>query len=180
MGVISVSSELCKEFIADKFEKTIFPQMSKLFQMFLLGEKAKQFNTQNFGIKEQFSKEDQIILASLLDCIGTVFVHSGEELVNMVPIVGSIVLPFLAIRGSIGKLGREAMEALVRIDCDCLWRPLLIGSGQNLPIRPLLSRQLYTDNSFEVMPVINTQTLYSERCSAILRLIENLPEQNII
>lgn len=175
--MISTLSELCDGFIADRFQSTIFPHMSKLFESLLHivgtssdNEKEKdETRYNNIRIKN----EDENILNSLLDCVSRVFSANGVYLASMVSIVGSIIVPFIALDGTVGDSAMDAMKALVKVDSDCLWRTLMKMSGRDIPKRPLLPV-----NNRVSHPVVESRL--SKRCLEIVHFINDLPEQNIL
>ena len=169
LNIISTLSELCEGFISERFQSTIFPYMSKLFESFLCEDKRK-----NLGRISLYSKEDEHILKSLLVCINRVFSTTGNELAAMVSIVGSIILPFVGLDGDVGDTAMEAMKALVKVDSDCLWRALLRASGINIP-----SRHLLPINNCNIN-IRTTQTHMEKRCLQIVRFVKDLPEPNIL
>lgn len=149
--------------------------MSRLFESFLCEDKRKGKDSGNIL---QYSKEDKHVLKSLLVCVDRVFSTTGNELAAMVPVVGSIILPFVALDGDVGDTAMTAIKALVKVDSDCLWRALLRASGMNIPTRRLLST-----NNHIVHPITihgtTAQTHMEKRCLQIVRFVEGLPEQTI-
>lgn len=172
LDLIAVTSKLCDGFIADRFQSSIFPHMSKLFEALIY-----RVNDVNNNPSKKLSKEDSIILTSLLHCIATTFSTNGLQLASLVPIVGSIILPFLALNENIGDIALETMKTLIEIDSDCLWRALLNASGQGIPPRPLLPMEHRNNCS---KPPKVTQSRLSERSLKLIEFANTLPEPNIL
>ncbi len=173
LNIISILSELCDGFISDRFQNTIFPHMSKLLD-FLLGKILDTNSGNTIARNSLLRKEDDITLNALLDCTCRVFLANGSHLSTMVPIVGSIILPFVGLNGASGLSAMEAMKALVRVDSDCLWRALLQASGTPIPARPLLPLSLQSQTMHS-----NPKSFLSTRCLEIINFVYELPEQDI-
>mmetsp|Transcript_22663 Transcript_22663/g.33874 ORF Transcript_22663/g.33874 Transcript_22663/m.33874 type:complete len:450 (+) Transcript_22663:938-2287(+) len=173
LNMISTLSELCDGFITDRFQNTIFPHMSKLLNLML--HNVEEMNRGSTASGDRLlRKEDVIVLNALLDCIRRVFSADGSHLSAMVPVVGSIILPFIGLDGDSGLSAMEATKALVRVDSDCLWRALLEASGTGIPARRLLP--LPVQNSPKQT---NTKSCFSRRCLEIIQFVNELPEQEI-
>ena len=172
LDVISTVSELCDGFIADRFQSTIFPHMSRLFETFLREVDGSCNEKEIICSSLLFAKEDGKMLNALLDCVYRVFSANGSHLLAMVPSVGSIIFPFIALDGPIGDSAMEAMKALVTVDSDSLWRALLITSGMGIPERPLLPMKRHVNAIAE--------TPLSRRCLEIINYVHELPEQDIL
>lgn len=167
LDLLSTVSKLCEGFIADRFQSTIFPHMAKLLET-LVCQKCR---------KSLFSKEDELMLKSLLNCIHRVFSTNELQLALMVPAVGSIILPFLGVDGNIGENALDAMKVLVKIDSGTLMRALFRASGMDIPPRPLLPMTNQSNHSISVKV---TPTSLSRRCLEIVHFVQALPEQNIM
>ena len=84
---------------------------------------------------------------------------------------GTIILGLLAQDDEIGQAVVDALKAILRTDCDCLWRALLSLSGEGLPVRPILP--IPTD-----IVVSHCQdTIIAKRAKHLISFVEGLPEQ---
>ncbi len=148
--------------------------MSKLFEALIY-----HVNDVNNNPSKKLSKEDSIILTSLLLCIDGTFSTNGLQLASLVPIVGSIILPFLALHENVGDTALETMKTLIKIDSDCLWRALLKASGLGIPPRPLALLPMEHQNNLSESTKV-TQGRLSERSLELVEFANTLPEQNIL
>ena len=168
LEIISTLSELCDGFMCQRFQSSIFPHMSKIYQIFV-------GHIDNTKVSlSLYSKEDRKLLAPMLKCTQRVFSAEGSDLCQMVPIVGSIILPFISVEGDIGESAMLAMKALLAIDSDCMWRALLNGSGSEFPQRSLLPLETPPKSK------VGIKSNFSKSCLKLIEFVDTLPEHSII
>ena len=170
LDLISSISELCDGFIADRFQSTIFPHITKLFESIVY-----EMNGTNKSIK--LPKESYVILEALLKCVRIIFSSNTLQLSPIVPIIGSIIIPFLEFDDDVGNEAMEAMKTLLQIDSDSLWRALYKTSGRNVPPRTLFRFQ--SKANLSIVPNLDNTKL-SSRSRKLLDFIKTLPEQNLL
>jgi hypothetical protein len=92
----------------------------------------------------------------------------------LIPAAGTIVLPFLADQGQLRARAMEAMKAMLLIDCDALWRPLLQLSRRQIPTRSLYPQFAGIKTNDEV----ECRTPLELAAAELVAFIESLPEQS--
>lgn len=173
LQTISILSQLCDGFLSQRFQNTIFPYMSKILHLYT-------YQSKDGGILQSVPlKEDEELLSPLLDCIQKVFSVEGSNLLAMVGLVGSIILPFVSVNGKIGESAMEAMKTLLAVDSDCMWRALMRGSESDIPQRPLLPH-ITLEVKNRSSAVADSTSTFSECCSQLMNFADGLPEQNIV
>lgn len=174
LDIIKCLNIMCGDFIACRFNSSIWPQMSKILTFLLPPNHDK--------IAPTYSETDSSILISLLSCISQTFsaVTCGRVLANIAPVIGTILLPFLSCGGKIGEAAMCAIQEILRIDCDCLWRPLLSLSRSKFPERPLLQiAQQHGPKCTELSLQGRDSRLLTERLDYLLVFVHSLPEQQL-
>ena len=133
-------------------------------------------------------KRRQRALLALLDCTSRCFGSKdlGVGLTGLVSRVGTVILPLLADEGEVGDAAAVAVQALLAIDSDALWRPLLVLSGGHVPPRLLKSTRVgkvSDDRGRSVVlakaGVMNDSTLV-KRAKELMQYADDLPEQVIV
>jgi len=133
-------------------------------------------------------KRRQRALLALLDCIARCFgsKNLGVGLTGLVSRVGTVILPLLADEGEVGDAAAVAVQALLAVDSDALWRPLLVLSGGHVPPRLLKSTRVgkvSDDRGRSVVlakaNVMDDSTLM-KRAKELMQYADDLPEQVIV
>jgi hypothetical protein len=122
------------------------------------------------------------LISSVLKCFEGFFKACNRSLADLIPAVGTLILPFLGEDGETGEACEKALEQLVRIDCDALWRPLVQLSGKTFPpARPWMqcSPLSKANRSREDKLILSDKHSSSivTRARRLVALIETLPEQ---
>jgi hypothetical protein len=194
LELITVMTECSGDFIASRFKNDVFPEIAKLLNSFV-GDYSKvealddtpsyetagafrDVQTLKGATRQQ--SETSLIIAMLL-CFAGVFRTRvcGQSLAGLITTAGTLILPYLGDPGEVGVACQEAIEQMIQIDCDALWRPLLQLSGSPFPPpRPwkaaplgLRSMTIQQDKS------VPTQCL-QRRAKELVAFIESLPEQS--
>ena len=89
-----------------------------------------------------------------------------------------MILPFISYEDPIGATAMDTMKAMLRIDCDALWRTLLSTSGRGLPPNPYDEMLLPKETGFVVREA-SVLSLLQIRAQELLNFADALPEQNI-
>lgn len=123
------------------------------------------------------------LISSVLRCFEGFFKACNRSLAELIPAVGTLILPFLGEDGETGEACEKALEQLVRIDCDALWRPLVQLGGKTFPpARPWMQRSPLSKanrTSREDEPILSDKHSSSivTRARRLVALVESLPEQ---
>jgi hypothetical protein len=174
LDIIKCLNLLCGDFITGRFSSSIWPHMSKILAFLLPRNHNTSVNT--------YSETDSFLLISLLSCISETFstAKCGRMLANIASVIGTMLLPFLSFDGKIGEAAMCTIREILRIDCDCLWRPFLSLSRTGFPDRLLLpiTQQNYPKCAKSSLQENNSNIL-TERIQNLLVFVENLPEQEL-
>ena len=98
----------------------------------------------------------------------------GLGLSGLIPAAGTIVLPFLADEGELRVEALTAAKAMLKIDCDALWRPLLHLSHRRITTRTLYPRLAVVGGNDES----ECATPFELAAAELVDFIEALPEQS--
>ena len=183
--LLLIISELCASsdgFFVDRFEKDVYPIISKLIQDILPRD---GFNS-SLGL--QSPKQKQFLTLPILHCFKSTFESSCRHgLTCLIPSAGTMLFPFLSFEGPIGDESMNALKAMLAVDCDALWRGLHTLSKRTFPDKPIrisgeqavTTIELRTKGATSVRSRDCNIILLSQRAGELLDFIEELPEQEI-
>jgi hypothetical protein len=173
--------EMSGDFMVTRIREQVWPIVAKVLDVYV---REKQ-NTQDLVScvasndlirKTPFLTERDKLLHAVLEFLSRVYGvrKCGLGLAGLIPAAGTIVLPFLADKGELRTRATEAVKAMLMIDCDALWRPLLQLSRRQIPTRILCPRFAVVGANDEV-----ECTTYLELAAAeLVGFVESLPEQS--
>lgn len=187
-NVLAAMSEACGEFISSRFQSDIWPATARLLGAIIANHEHLASQDSAGASKERFLNKSVIsshhiytasgerLLLAILSCFARLFEHRecGESLCNLILPIGSTILPFLQDDSNIGEMTVTVLKAMIRVDCDALWRPLWKLSGRQLPRRP--SRR---KNSNAILTFEEPQSSFAKRASQLLDYLESVPEQDL-
>lgn len=90
---------------------------------------------------------------------------------NLIPLVGTILLPFLSSSSAVGEAVMSTLRSLLKVDCDALWRPLHSLSAKSMP---RFDKKPHGSSSSEI-----GESLLQSRARELLSYADALPEQTI-
>ena len=129
------------------------------------------------------------LLLPILHCFECSFESSCRYgLAGLIPSAGTMLFPLLSFRGPIGDGAVAAVKAMLRVDCDALWRGLHALSGRPFPRSPLMLASTMSDaeSSSKVFSVVSVscnhgmkdnECTLSRKAGELLDFIDELPEQ---
>lgn len=165
---------LCGDFIANKFETSIWPQMSRLFRYFLVNiEQLAKYPLSNI--------EEELIL-SMLGCLHQFFASKtcGIRLsTTSIRVVATILFSFLSRSDKIGDASLDVLKVIHCIDSDCVWRQVLEYGGFGVPSCPLSSLKVMNMTSSGKQTYGDQDPLLAKRCCDLISYASNLPEQRL-
>lgn len=171
--MISELPVMCGEFIATKFETSIWPQMSRLFRCFLVNlEQLARYPISNI--------EEELIL-SILACLHKFFAFKtcGTRLsTKTMRSVATILFPFLSRTDKIGDASLDVLKVIHCVDSDCVWRHVLCYSGFGVPLCPLSSLNVNVKSTGK-QTYRDQDPLLAKRCCDLISYASNLPEQRL-
>mmetsp|Transcript_1545 Transcript_1545/g.2827 ORF Transcript_1545/g.2827 Transcript_1545/m.2827 type:complete len:149 (+) Transcript_1545:4305-4751(+) len=129
-----------------------------------------------------YSETDSLILISILSCIAQTFsnMKCGMILPNMTSLIGTMLLPFLSCDDKIGEEAMCAIREILRLDCDCLWRPFLSLTKSAFPERPLLPfAQQDSLKCIDLSIEERDSLVLTQRVKSLIVFVQNLPEQHL-
>jgi hypothetical protein len=183
--------------MASRFKNDVFPTLSPLIASFVENvestidvrddmlslDHSRHRSIHSMNTRRQAS--EITLLASFLRCFKGFFQPNacGRSLVDLIPAVGTMILPFLGEDNESGMACEEALEQLVRIDCDALWRPLVQLSGYAFPpVQPWRCASSAQASAYSLAehadshPAGGSAGLVN-RARKLVALIESVPEQ---
>lgn len=156
-----------------------------------------------FNTNTKYSASQKYLLQGTLSCLARVYGHPevGMALSSHIPATGTMLFPFLECddedsgchdsssyrnnnpsASSIGKICFVALQNMLRIDSDALWRPLVELSGQyELPPCPLLMdrRSIVSGTVVRSSSHCTEENRLAVAARELIDFIESLPEQPI-
>lgn len=186
LDLVACMSQVSGSFLVDRIRQQVWPIIAELLDIYVRLEKEtshKQLSTDNLASNELVQKktvvtEREKLLFSIVDFLSRIYSQRecGMGLADLIPTVGTIIIPFLANYGELRDRTMRALKTMMLIDCDALWRPLLQLSHRPLPPRPF-------GHEDACITVANP----NEKCTTPLELaavelvafIEALPEQTL-
>lgn len=204
LELVTTMAECSSDFIVGRFKNDIFPLVSQLLASFAgdvlpsdIADSLPSCDNLNstvlrtFDVTENSSTRqasETNLLISILNCFAGVFHESacGRSLTGLIPTAGTLVLPFLGERDTRTAIACiEALKQMVIIDCDALWRPLVLLSGRHFP--PTKSWNLPLNRLRDLFEVVHTDAdeanaasqLVGLRAREVVDFIENQPEQQL-
>ena len=156
---------------AIQFSVDVWPFMSNIVSYdYCIHEEAK--------VKSRNHQQDSTrilldaIVTSILSCICVYFnspTCCNEE--QLVPVIGATLIPILSRECEVGDAATRALLALAKIDCDSLWRFLLLAGQENLPPRKIMPFPA-TKFPDEAKP----SPIFIDRIRSLVSFINQLPE----
>jgi hypothetical protein len=152
-SLIAAMSEGSGEFITDRFKNEVWPVIS--MQLAFLVDKQDRANrllessrekrrgvvlvTKSNAVMATFQDSEKSLILAIMDCLVRIFrvPDCGKALAGLIPSIGAVILPFLDNDEKVSALTLEALKTIAGIDCDALWRSLLLLSGRGIPSCPL-------------------------------------------
>lgn len=172
--LISELPNLCGDFIANKFETNIWPQMSRLFHCFLV-------NLEQLA-RSPLSKIEEELILSILACLDKFFASKtcGARLsTTTTRVVATILFSFLSRSDKIGDASLNVLKEIHCVDSDCVWRQVLEYSGFGVPFCPLSSPKVVNVTNVGRQTYRDQDSLLEKRCCDLLSYASNLPEQRL-
>ena len=197
--LLAVLTECAGDFVAPRLRASVWPQLSRVLQMFLGRMPSRPAATLSSSPPPTsrastvaISESEQALLLSVLEFFERVYRarEVGQALAPLIPATGALLLPFLAFGNgqhlhddSVVSFGaRRAVESMLRIDADALWRPLMELSGRPWPACPLqIMEQNVPPTSSGTMLSLHRAGMVDHRltraASELLDFAKGLPEQ---
>lgn len=144
--------------MADRFKNGAWPEMQKLLAYYIN-------NKRNLSKTRDSLKGDMmdlsllhLVISDVLTCLQEIFAMErfAYLLHDIIPVLGTLLSPLWGDNGELGSKSFTLTKAILKVDCDTLWRPLTslaCRSGDDL--------------------------LLSNRTTELIKFIETLPEQII-
>ncbi len=189
--LIATMSEAAGDFISSRFAADIWPVTAHSLSKIIANHEernreapSKSVCTNNHRVREKqvsniyhfASSSWRGLQIAVFSCLFRAFEHRacGEALSNLIPAIGITVLPFLDDDTDVGEMAVKVLKAMMRIDCDALWRPLWHLSARAYPKRALRPRDSNRLSMFE-----DSQCLSARRASQLLDYGDSLSEQHL-
>lgn len=186
--------------MASRFKNDIFPLVSEVLGGFAedcspsigvrddvsLFDRSVSVRDRRFSQRcDKRQASETALIVAMIRCFVSIFrVRAcGKALAGLIPAAGALVLPFLGEEGELGAVAMAAIQHMVQIDCDALWRPLIQISGRRQfppPKKWLLldgHKQKARSNNEVTFSVLS---LLERRANELVDFIERLPEQELV
>lgn len=183
--LLDIVSELCMisdGFFEDRFENDVYPILATL-----LGDdlprNVKNMNTVNIRGSNTESKHSTLF--PTLKCIKIVYKSSCRYgLAKLIPSIGTMILPLLSLKGTDGNAVMDALQSMLAVDCDTLWRSIHKLSGRPFPRNPMKRIDASNDNEAVIVGGSKAtkgecEQLMTQRANQLLEFIKELPEQQL-
>ena len=205
LELVAIMAECSGDFIASRFKNDVFPLVSQMLGSFaedLMPSEVRddlpsydRSSSSSITIRDDRrlpkrstrQASETALIVSMIQCFVSVFRERacGKALAGLIPACGALVLPFLGEDGELGRTCMAALQQMVQIDCDALWRPLVQLSGSAFPPpKPWLlpSRSLdQATKTKKAEEVLSTpSSLLQRRAKELVDFIDGLPEQELI
>ena len=171
--LIACMCEVSGDFMVSRIKDQVLPVAVELLDVYVQKSKASH---NRFCCDSLVSKEGKL-LYSLLDFFSRIYGQRecGLGLSALIPVAGTIILPFLANEGELHVRTMRVLKIMILIDCDALWRPLLQMSHRPLPPRPFGPQS----SSINAEDRPECTTPLESGAEELIEFIESLPEQTI-
>lgn len=173
--------EMSGDFMVTRIREQVWPIAAQLLDVYVrekqnIEHPVSGLISPDLTRKTPFLTEREKLLHAVLEFLSRVYGvrKCGVGLARLIPAAGTIVLPFLADQGDLRARAMEAVKAMVMIDCDALWRPLLQLSRRQIPTRTLYPQFAGLDANDKV----ECKTPLELAAAELVAFIESLPEQS--
>ncbi|EEC48447.1 predicted protein [Phaeodactylum tricornutum CCAP 1055/1] len=173
------------DFMASRFRENAWPCIvSVLEKLIKLSPESSSRRSIGKQIECQahlipLPESERILIKAALGCLSRVFGHGPNRsvLIDLGQSCATIVFPLLeSYDPDFVELTVDVVKALLRIDCDTIWRSLWDMTGRPIPDCPLNRNK----RSLAVAQNLETATPLAVKASELLDYIESLPEQSLI
>ena len=177
--LLGVASDLCTisdGFFAGRFENDVYPVLATI-----LGD---EIPTEMNKSSRLATLNKHSIIDSILECLECVYKSSCKDaLAGLISSCGTIILPLLAHRSHTGDKVVNVLKAMIKVDCDILWRQIYKLSGE--PLDQLEDSKKEAFNKDSVVSKVGVQsmsvstTIMARRAKLLLEFMKELREQKI-
>lgn len=193
--LLEIIAEMCTfsdGFFVDRFISDVYPILVRLLGNLVLeilpettSSSGNRLEAQRKFEASPVSEKRIVILARVLKCLECVYTSSCK--IGLEPLIsplGTTILPLLSIPGQIGDGAIAVLKAMLRVNCDALWRGLWKLSGKPLPARPM--GEVSAAEALSVGTVVtvarprgSADVILLERVGKLLVFVDELEEQEI-
>jgi hypothetical protein len=180
--LIACTCEVSGDFMVTRIEEEVWPIVAKVLDLYVR-EKQSTHHLSGDSVrshelirKTSFPTVREKLLHAVLEFLSRVYGvrKCGRGLSGLIPVAGTLVLPFLADEGELRIEAMTAVKVMLKIDCDALWRPLLQLSHRRITTRTLHPRLEVVGASDEPECATPLELAAAE----LVDFIEALPEQS--
>lgn len=189
LELVSFIHEEANDFMASRFQENVWPILAKtLGDHMRLQAMFQDYKTSsNLSFTEPSEKTISSSLAATLNCIACICSarKCGSALVNLLPSMGRVCIPFLSIKGSIGDMASKALKSIIMLDCCCIYRDLFLLANKDWPKSPFVTELKYdticSSSSSNAMTNLSEASLSAtKRAIELLDFIEQMDEQELL
>ena len=155
---------------AVQFGTDVWPFMSNIIEY-----DSRIFGGRNVNnIQEGTRKIMDEILDSILSCINVYFSSEGDgNEGDLVPVIGATLIPLLSRDDHVGETATRSFFALAKVDCDSLWRCLLLTGQEHFPARKIMPQPVKKISKTGSSPVL------AKRIHDLIIYIDQQPEPRL-
>jgi hypothetical protein len=180
-ALVAEMAECAGDFMAARLRENIWPCLSRVIAMFL--RRLNHHQLCHSQARNTYADSERSLVISTFALVKRVYSQRsvGRALANLIPTTGKMLLPFLGDGDAdAAEACTQAVQSMLRIDCDALWRLLLDHSGRHMYACPLLesassnrhSQHLATSNTYATDRI-------ALAAGKLVDFIDELPEQSL-
>lgn len=181
--LIACTCEISGDFTVSRIEDDVWPIVAKLLDLYVREKQSTHYLLRGDSVishdlirKTSSLTEREKLLYAVLEFLSRVYGvrKCGLGLSGLIPTAGTLVLPFLSDEGELRVRAMKTAKAMLKIDCDALWRPLLQLSHRRITTRTLHPRLAVVGAIDEAECTTPLELAAAE----LVDFIEALPEQS--
>lgn len=182
--LIACMCEVSGSFMIGRVQNDVWPVVVKVLDMYLRDKQGSQKLLQSSTDvpsdslwRPKLVTAREKLLHSVLDFLSRVFgaQQCGHGISDLIPAAGTMLFPFLETDGEVRSRTMKALKAMLIVDCDALWRPLLRLSHRRIDPSPLAPQGLVVGSEEEAEPITPLELAAKD----LVNFVETLPEQSI-
>ena len=188
LELISFIHEQASDFMASRFQENVWPILAKILGNHLKLQSVLMDKNDNANVPLIESSHQTILSSSeaALSCIARVCSvrKCGSILVNLLPVIARVCIPFLSIKGKVGEAAVNALKSILLLDNCCVYRDLAMLANKQLPKNPFLAERNGRHLSRPIMKIIVKTTnegslLAASRALLLLDFIDQMEEYDM-
>jgi hypothetical protein len=183
--LVGVITECAGDFMATRFREDVWPRIGPTMKN-LSGRKNRHLERRSprpfVTVRDEpsrnlLSESEERLLLAVVRCLSRIFGHheAGCALAGLIPVAGALLFPLLDDPNETLVITcTEALQNMIRVDYDALWRPLLGLTGQRIPPCPLYATRQQDSRLQKGKPLTSRTARIAQE---LIDFTDSLPEQ---